>query len=293
MSSPYPHDDPPATVKRLIVNADDFGLTAGVTDGIIEAHLHGIVTSTSLMASGAAFFHAVRQAAAHPALDAGIHLTLVEEKPVAETGNIPTLARANGLLPANYRDLVFGVAVGRIRRKDIETEMRAQVEKCLAAGVQPTHLDSHQHVHAFPAILGIALRIAADYKIRAVRLPLDSPWGRDGFWSSRLAEKLALTLMARYDGRAIRRARLLACERAKGIFDSGALNEARLLKIIGGLTGGNTELVCHPGHEDPILMERYKHWKYRWREEFAALTSPAVRRAIIENGITLATYRDI
>jgi len=280
-------------VKRLIVNADDFGLTSGVTEGIVEAHRRGIVTSTSLMASGRAFESAMRHVSANPALGVGIHLTLVEEVPVSDPASIPSLAGPNGRLPANYGALVLGLALRRIRLKDVDTELRAQVQKCLRAGLKPTHLDSHQHVHALPSLLRVTLAIARDYGIRGIRVPRDSPWGRASVWSSRFVGKVALSAIADYDARVVRGAGLSACGRAAGIFDSGNLDEIRLTAILENLGEGDTELICHPALEDAALRSEYGHWNFHWRAEFEALTSAAIRRALTKSGVDLITYREI
>jgi predicted glycoside hydrolase/deacetylase ChbG (UPF0249 family) len=253
-------------VKRLVVTADDFGLTAGVTDGILEAHRHGIVTRTSIIAAGRAFEYAVEQARAHPRLGLGLHFTLVEEQAVSE----PKLR-----LPKTYA----GVVLGRVPLAFVEAELRAQLAKCLDAGLTLTHIDSHQHVHALPSIMRIVLRVAAEHGIRRVRLPLDSP-------SLRSPAKSALCLLARYD--LARNPGRFWCDRMAGLFESGSLDEEALLGIVDSLGEGTTELICHPGRADAPCREHYAHWSYRWDDELAALTSANVRERLRANGIELA-----
>ena len=280
-------------MKRLLVNADDFALRAGVTDGIIEAHRQGIVTSTSIIAAGADFEHAAEQARACTGLDVGVHLTLVEENPVSDPRRIASLVQDDGRLPRNYAALLAGVALRRIRLSDIETELRAQVEKCVRAGLTPTHLDSHQHVHALPAILRLVLAIAADYGIRGIRLPRDAPSRASGMTNGATLAKSLLCLLARYDARAFPIGRFSTCDRAAGIYDSGNLSEDRLLRILDRITDGNTELVCHPGREEGSGLERYAHWNYHWQTELAALTSRPVRQMLERRNIVLIGYRDL
>src|SRR5579863_8807822 len=124
---------------RLIVNADDFGYTRSVNEGIIEAHRDGILTATTLMANGAAFEHAVEHARHNPTLDVGCHLVLVEGQSVLDP------ARA---LPTSLGDMVGAVMRGRLSPYE---ELRAQVEKIVAAGIRPTHLDAHKHTHLMPS----------------------------------------------------------------------------------------------------------------------------------------------
>jgi chitin disaccharide deacetylase len=252
-------------MKRLVVTADDFGLTPGVTDGILEAHRNGIVTRTSIIAAGRAFEYAAEQARAHPRLGLGLHFTLVEERSVSDPGVV---------LPTSYR----GVVLGRMRPFFIETELRAQIRKCTDAGLTLTHIDSHQHVHALPSILRIVLRVAEEHGIRRIRLPLDSP-------SLRHPAKTALCWLARYG--AFRHPGGFVCDHMAGLFESGSLNEERLMRILNSLGEGTTELVCHPGKEDAACREHYAHWNYHWEEELAALTSPAVRERLRANSIVL------
>lgn len=252
-------------MKRLVVTADDFGLTPGVTDGILAAHRDGIVTRTSIIAAGRAFEYAVEQARAHPSLGLGLHFTLVEEQAVSD----PRVQ-----LPKSYG----GVVLGRVPLSFVEAELRAQLRKCLDAGLTLTHIDSHQHVHALPSIMGIVLRVAEEHGIRRVRLPLDLP-------SLRSPAKSALCWLARYD--AARNPGRFVCDRMAGLFESGSLNEAALLRIVDLLGEGITELVCHPGHADALCREHYAHWNYHWDTELAALTSPKVRERLRLHSVVL------
>lgn len=279
-------------MKRLLVNADDLGLSEGVTDGIIEAYERGIVTSTSIIAAGTAFGHAVKQVLSHKGLGVGVHLTLVEEQPVSDPADIPSLVQPNGKLPRNYTQLLSGVLLGRIRSEHIERELRAQVVKCLDAGLTPTHLDSHQHVHALPSIFRIVIRSAEDFHIGGIRIPRDSP-APAVFWREGFFEKTALCLMAHWDAHLLSGRPLYTCDRMAGLFDSGALSELRLLEILENLQDGTTELVCHPGKEDAKASAKYAHWHYDWKTELNALSSEAVRDAVRARGIELISYNEL
>ncbi len=272
-------------MRRLIVNADDCALTQGVTDGILEAHRHGIVTSTSVIAQGAAFDYAVPQLRAAASLEVGVHLTLVEERTLSDPRRVPSLAGPSGKLPATYAALLAGLTCGRIRWPDVETELRAQVAACLGAGLRITHLDSHQHVHAWPPLLRRVLAIAADFAIPSIRLPLDTPRLA---WTAAEASKSLLCLLARFDVWALAPRRTRRSDRMAGLFESGHLTEARLLRILDRLPEGATELVCHPGRADAACHQAYGHWRYHWDTELAALISPAVRNRVRERGIQLA-----
>jgi predicted glycoside hydrolase/deacetylase ChbG (UPF0249 family) len=143
-------------MKRLIVNADDFGFTRDVNEGILEAHHNGIVTATTLMATGPAFDHAVSLAHRTPALDVGVHLVLVGAPPFPET-------------PAH-----LAIAIAR-RRVQVEEQLDAQIRRVIAAGIRPTHLDTHKHTHILPPVLGAVARLARAYQIPWVRRPLILP----------------------------------------------------------------------------------------------------------------------
>jgi len=141
-------------LKYLITNADDFGFTRDVNEGIVHAHRQGILTATTLMATGAAFDHAVGLARENPELDVGVHLVLVGSE-----GYPATVAR---LL----------ASLGRIRIYD---ELARQISKVLDAGIRPTHLDTHKHTHLLPPVLAAVARLAEEFKIPWVRRPLASP----------------------------------------------------------------------------------------------------------------------
>src|SRR5215470_11486162 len=143
-------------MKRLIVNADDFGYTRGVNSGIIRAHKSGIVSSTTIMACGDAFDHAAELATRTPTLGVGVHLVAVSEKPVASPLAISSLIGVDGRLPGTLTDLSIRIARGAIRIEDVTSEFRAQIERVKKAGIDPTHLDSHKHTHTQPLIMKAA-----------------------------------------------------------------------------------------------------------------------------------------
>ena len=147
--------------RLLIVNADDFGFTRGVNAGIVEAHKNGILTAATLMANGDAFDDAVRLARETPSLDVGCHLVLIGGKSLVTGFD----------LPASPAALVRAVIAGRV---PIYEELSAQVRKIAAAGIAPTHLDTHKHTHLLPPVLNAVARISAETGIRWVRSPFDS-----------------------------------------------------------------------------------------------------------------------
>ncbi len=174
----------------------------------------------------------------------------------------------------------------------MEHELRAQVVKCLKAGLTPTHLDSHQHVHTLPSILRIAIRLGEEFEIPGMRLPRDSP--RHHIAS---LQKSVLCMLARWDARYLGGQRFAICDHMAGLFESGALGEAQLLAILQRLPEGSTELVCHPGKHsgkaDRSSNASYAHWRYNWETELNALTSQRVREVLSSENIQLISYRDL
>jgi hopanoid biosynthesis associated protein HpnK len=271
-------------VKRLIVTADDLGLHPGINAGILRCHRDGIVTAASLSPNGAAFEDAVRLLGGAPALDVGLHLTLVGEAPLAPSGTIPSLAPA-GRLPSSFATLFRALFLGRVREDDVERELVAQVARARDAGVAVTHLDSHQHVHLHPRIFPVVLRVARRFGIGAVRaaprlLPL------------RGLRSLVLAPFARRGSRHARRAGFKTPDAFLGMAETGRLDEAALLRLLSRLPPGVAELVCHPGSGDAAIAESYR-WGFQWDREAEALTSPAVREAIERAGVRLVRYADL
>ncbi len=156
---------------RLVVNADDFGISSRINEGILLAHQAGIVTATSLMAVGRAFEQAVQCCRAVPALDVGVHLTLVAERPLLPHRS--SLTGDDGRFPASAGAFLRRWLTGRIRRADVQAEWSAQIERVLDHGIRVTHLDSHQHVHILPGLADLSLQLAARYNIPFVRVPVE------------------------------------------------------------------------------------------------------------------------
>jgi hopanoid biosynthesis associated protein HpnK len=273
---------------RLIVHADDFGLSEAVNRAVIASHELGIVTSTSLMAGGDAFEHAIALAKARPWLDVGVHLTLTEQRPVAT--HVPSLVDADGRLAPHATQLAQRHARGKIALADVRTELDAQIRRVLDSSLTPTHLDGHQHVHVLPGVAQVVLELARKYGISAVRYPAERVRGymlTNPAHAKRVAEQVAVaTLSALSPLKSLRRADAFA-----GFYFGGRLNERNLRTVLDHLPPrGTVELMCHPGFEDP--QSRYEHWGYAWTDEAAALSSPRIRELLVERGVRLIGYRD-
>jgi hopanoid biosynthesis associated protein HpnK len=277
--------------SRLIVHGDDFGLSEAVNEGIVDAHRRGILTSTSLMANGAAFEHAVTLAKRCPTLDVGVHLTLTEERPVALQAALPELVDESGRFPPHLLRLAALHARGKIPLDAVRVELDAQIRRAREAGLPISHLDGHQHVHVLPGIASIVAELARAHGIAAVRYPVERVRGymlRRFRGLRRLAEQLAL-------GAAGRRSPLRRLKRSDefaGFYFGGRLTEPNLLTLLTALPAGRTvELMCHPGNPD--AGGRYDHWRYSWPAERDALVSGEVRSLLDRRGVRLISYRDL
>lgn len=249
-------------MKRLIVTADDVGLDRGMNEGAIRAHREGIVTACSIVANGRAFDDAVARLRDVPALEAGVHLALVEE------------ASLTGIaLPRNYVEFIAWYATGRLKLPAVLREMRAQIERVAATGLRITHLNGHQHLHVIPSIFAAVRDLAGEFGIGYIRRVDD----RDGHGPLlRRGSMAVLNLLGR------RAAGSNDC--TIGVMEAGHLTGPRIIELLSE-AGELTELVTHPG----VSVAGYAHWRYAWDEETRALCDPAVAAALADNGIDLVT----
>jgi len=274
-------------MRLLIVNADDFGLTEGISRGILAAHRTGIVTSTSALAIGPAYPKVAAWLADEPALGVGVHLAAVgEDPPLLSAAEIPTLLGRDGRLSPGYAGFLARAAAGRIDPDDLRREFTAQLQMVQELGVPITHLDAHQHLHLWPLVCRVVLELAGRYGIPAVRVPRYRSMSPTG---------LGVTVLGRRLARRAGQAGLRHPDDAVGIECAGCLDGDLLPKVMARVAFGNAqsvELAVHPGEADDADRARYE-WGYRWEDELAALSSPAARDMVAEHGFTLATYADL
>lgn len=272
--------------KRLIINADDFGFSEGVTRGIVEAHEAGSVTSASIMANGIDWDNAVRVARATRTLGFGVHLNLVQGRPLLRVPSLTDPA-TNELYPLAV--LALRAMSGRIDRGELEAETRAQIERVRAAGIPITHLDSHRHAHALPSIFPVVARTARDAGIRVIRIPLE-PLGVNALDAAATARKLVLALALRA-ARALPLAPpLVTTDHFCGISLQGGTHFARRLRrALDSLGPGSTELMVHPGHVDNALAAQDPYTSPR-AIELAELMSAGVRERLRRGDIELVSF---
>jgi predicted glycoside hydrolase/deacetylase ChbG (UPF0249 family) len=268
-------------LKILIPNADDFGFTPSVNEGIVHAHRHGILTAATLMANGEAFEDAVRLARETPSLDVGCHLVLVGGRP---------LATPYERLPRTAAELVAAVVRRRI---EPYRELRLQIERILAAGVEPTHLDTHKHTHLLPPVLEAVARLSQEFGIAWVRRPFDFPLTAVGVpWGTRAANRGLGLLRPRFH-RVLEKYGCRTADHFAGFQITGRFRMAELVKLIHSLPEGVTEFMCHPGWCREDLRKASTRLKESREEELRALTAPEVRTALAAAGVRLMNFREI
>ena len=263
---------------RLIFNADDFGFTRDVNEGIVEAHRNGVLTATTLMANGDAFEHAVALARETPSLDVGVHLVMVQGQSVASPGRA---------MPATLRDLARAL----MRRElAVYDEAAAQVRRIIDAGIEPSHIDTHKHTHLFPPVLDAVARVAREFGIPWVRRPFDFGVSR-GTGVAKQAVMAGMKMMRPRFATAL--AGLRMTDYFAGFQITGNLDAAAMIDTLERLPEGLTEFMCHPGKCGAELRGAATRLKESRAVELAALMSPAVRRVIGQRRIVLTDYKSL
>ncbi len=279
------------TRRDLIINADDLGFAPGVNRGIVEVHEAGSLSSASMMVNTPAFLDAaalVRERV--PTLGIGLHFNLIIGRPLA---SVPTLAnpRTGEFYP--LAELSRRALLGRVSAADVRRECDAQFAALTAVGLSPTHLDSHRHAHALPGILPAVVASAIAAGVRILRRPLDRPSFGDPVASVKMLTLRAAWRRASRTLSADERALLARSPNFRGIALQSAPDiEYRLLRLLDHLPSTPTEIMLHPGYDDPVLaaQDPYRHERER---EVAALRSAGVRERLTRGDIRLVTFRDL
>jgi hopanoid biosynthesis associated protein HpnK len=285
-------------VRRLIVNADDFGLTPGVNRAIVQGNASGIVTSATLMANAKASVAATDLAKAQPSLKTGCHIVLIDGEPLAT--NLSTLTNGSARFRSSLKQFAVAAVRKQISADEIQREAEAQIRKIQACGVTLTHVDSHKHTHLFPQVLRPVLRAAKACGVKAVRNPFEPlrSWPREmvlgtpGLWF-RSAAVMAFQMFAAEFHRALKEEGMASTDGTVGIAATGLLDQQILLKILTALPEGTWELVCHPGYSDADLQAVGTRLTQSREIELAALTSVETREAIARQKIQLISYADL
>ncbi len=288
VGEPPTDDDSPAggSSRLLIVNADDFGMTAGISNGIIAAFDTGVVTSTSALVVAAAFEdHAGRLA--DSGIPVGAHLAAVgEDRPLLSASEIPTLVDRDGRFPLRWREFVQRAATGRVDPADLTREFRAQLTRLRDLGVNVTHLDSHQNIHLWPSVARVVVDLAVTDAVGAVRLPTARGSSPTAIAVRRLTRNLRRLAIAA--GRAFP-------EQSSGIEGHPAPHDAGLqpsLDRLHGLGATSAEIVLHLAVDPDPERAAYPS-RYAWAAQFAAATDPTIRERIDRLGFRLGSFADL
>ena len=287
-------------MKNLIVNADDLGWTAGVNRGILEAFNHGIVTSTSLLANGPAFADGVTAALSAPGLGVGVHLNLTDGPPAADRETVASLLNERGEFSGSPEGLLLRRARRGLLLGEVESEWDAQIQKIRDAGIAPTHLDGHKHVHMLPGLFEIALKLAKHHEIGAIRVSHEASSLRaalssgsqknSGMVMKQGVQARGLKLLARDAREQAERTGISTTDYFCGIAQTGELTREGVTQFVKSLPDGTTELMCHPGYADAALQKSPTRLQDSRQAELEILTDTGIRNLVASLGIRLIDY---
>ena len=285
--------------RRLIINADDFGLTGGVNRAIAEAHSRGVVTSATLMATGAAFDDAIARAKENPRLGVGCHVLLVDGTPASPAAALPSLVNGDQFQNSLAR-FAHAALRGRLNASEITVEVAAQIQKLQKAGVEVSHVDTHKHSHMFPPVLRPLLEAARQCGVRAVRNPFAPlkplAWAhlarRPRLWT-RYSEVRALRGFFAGFRRTVAEMGMRTTDGSFGVLGTGALDEKLFASICGCIPEGTWEFVCHPGYNDAALSGVRTRLRASREAELKILTSADAKQTLERHGIEPISYREL
>jgi len=276
--------DRPEIGRRLIVNADDFGLSPAVNEAVIRAHDEGILTTASLMVNEQGFEEAVQLAKQKPRLGIGLHLTLLMGRSALPPEEIPGLVNPRGEFSCRPVAAGFRYFFQRGLRSQLRAEIRAQFEKFRATGLLLDHVNGHLHLHLHPTVFQILMEDAAPLGIRRMRLTRDclarSRRMAQGRWFYRISHALIYEWLSNRARKPLQQRSIKHTEITFGLLQNAQANEEYLVKLLPELPPGDSELYSHPS------LDEFKH-------EFDALVSPRVKALILKQGISLIRYQDL
>lgn len=290
-------------VKKVIINADDFGLCSGINTGVIKAYQQGILSSASLLINMPGFEDAVDLIKKNTGLGIGVHINIMRGKAILSPDKVGSFTK-EGCFLNNIFKIIGIILSGKLKLKHLEAECRAQIEKALTAGINITHLDSEKHLHLLSPVFEILARIARDYGISRIRYINEMPYLSGNLLPQRHIfnkefYKILLVHLASIPHRsAIRRHGLRAAHYFYGASVSGGLTVDKYKKLFLSLRDGVTEIMCHPGYVDsewsspPLCFENYYLNAYR-EQELSALLEPGLKELMRELNINLISHREL
>lgn len=281
-------------MKRLIVNADDFGLHSEVNKAVIRGYREGCIRSASLMPTGTAVEEASRLARENPGLGIGVHLTLVAENPLLPRDRVSTLLGPDGKFHADHVVFIKNYAQGKIDRAQLYEECEAQIARAMSLGLNVTHLDSHQHLHVLPGVADICLGLMKKYGIHRMRYPGEAFLFTGGYPSGifRRVVKCGLTACAVLAQRQAKCYNVSMPDNFFGMLAGGHMEKQYFMNILKALPEGTSEIMVHPGADAGVLGSIYD-WQYLWEDELASVTSEEVMDYIREQNISLISFKEL
>ena len=283
-------------MRKLIVTGDDFGLAVPVNEAIEEAHQRGILTTASLMVGAGSAADAVERARRLPTLKVGLHLVLVEGRPVLPPREIPDLVDGRGEFSADLVGAGINFFFRPGVRRQLEAEIRAQFQAFQNTGLSLDHVNAHNHMHLHPTVLGLVLKVGPEFGLKAVRVPYEPllpSWRASG--GALFPRAVAWLLTASWSKllkARLRRADVRSNDFVFGLHDSGKMDAELVLRFLRHLPQGVTEMYFHPATrrcpETDLTMSDYHH-----QREFETLTSPAVREAVLASGAQRVAFSDL
>jgi len=282
-------------MKKVIINADDFGLCKGVNEGIILAHQKGILTSTTLMANMPGFRHAVELAKQNEKLGVGLHLNIVRGQPLSPTNRVSSLLNKEKKFFSNIFIILRKLLLKKINRQEIELEFKAQIEKVLENDIQISHFDSEKHIHCLSPLLEIVLKLGKEYSIKRIR------YINEYCLSTRLFQSIKAffaSLSCSSMKQKIIENGVLIPDRSYGVCKSGRMSSQRIKKILSNIQDGVTEIMVHPGFMTQELMDLEKEigsfYINRYREEeLSALLDEELKQVIRDKEISLINFNQL
>jgi hopanoid biosynthesis associated protein HpnK len=274
--------------SQIILNADDFGRSTSTNAAVLQAHRQGVLTSASLMITGDAAEEAVALAHEAPGLAVGLHLVVVAGRPTLPPNRIPHLVNGTGRFSDDPLRAGLRYFFSPGAQEELAQEVEAQFDAFAATGLPLSHVDGHLHMHLHPTVLRLLLPLAVAHRARGVRLPRDDLWLSLAYGRDRVGRKLAWSvvfgLLSRYGARLVERQRLASPHRVYGLMQTGQMDETYVLRTLERLREPSAELYFHPS------MQSEGREMGPNPGDLETLLSPAVRRAIAERGMELATY---
>ncbi|MBN1787673.1 MAG: ChbG/HpnK family deacetylase [Sedimentisphaerales bacterium] len=278
--------------KRMIINADDFGLCEGVNKAVIEAHKNGVLTSTTIMANMPAVDQAIHFAKDNPSLGVGIHLNVLQGKPLSPDNSIKLLTNDSGEFKYSAYKLAIETLLCKKTRQAIEIELTSQIASVIDKGIKPTHLDSHKHFHCLEPVYKIVCSLADKFGIRAIRWPWEPATVCSKDWPDiELKDKFRAFLVRQMALKAQKLDnRFIKNDIFFGLAHTGRIDDNFWAEIAQTQFAGTAEVMTHPGYADGLGKTRLVQQR---RSELECLCNPATKKLLTQAGIQLVHYGNI